>query len=185
MGQPQPRPSGPILIVDDDAGFRGLLVSVLTHFDYSTREASTGKDAFEAARRQAPRLVILDVCLPDIAGYHVCRQLRDEFGNGLPVIFVSGERTQSFDRVAGFLVGGDDYLVKPFALDEFVARVRRHLERTRAPALNASALTTRELEVLHLLAAGLGRREIGTRLFISPKTAGAHIERIFKKLDVH
>ena len=175
---------GPILIVDDDAGFRGLLVSVLTHFDYSTREASTGKEAFEAARRQAPRLVILDVCLPDIAGYHVCRQLRDEFGNGLPVIFVSGERTQSFDRVAGFLVGGDDYLVKPFALDEFVARVRRHVERARRAPAAEHSLTRRELEVLRLVAAGDTNRAIAAALVLSEKTVARHVANIFVKLTV-
>jgi DNA-binding NarL/FixJ family response regulator len=185
MEQPRPRPSGPILVVDDDAAFRDLLVVVLAHFGYPTREAASGEEALEAARREPPRLAVLDVCLPGIAGYQVCRQLRDEFGNELPIIFVSGERTQSYDRVAGFLVGADDYLVKPFALDEFVARVRRHLERTRAPAALAAALTTRESEVLRLLGDGFGRGEIANRLFISPKTAGTHIERVFKKLDVH
>jgi DNA-binding response OmpR family regulator len=185
MEQPRPRPSGPILVVDDDEGFRDLLVRVLAHFGYPTREAATGEEALEAARREPPRLAIVEVCLPGIAGYQVCRQLRAEFGNDMPIIFVSGEQTKSYDRVAGFLVGGDDFLVKPFALDEFVARVQRHLERTRAPGTLAAALTLREAEVLRLLADGFGRGEIASRLFISPKTAGSHLERIFKKLDVH
>jgi DNA-binding NarL/FixJ family response regulator len=121
------------------------------------------------------------------SGYEVCRQLRDEFGDGLPVVFVSADRAESYDRVAGFLVGGDDFLVKPFALDEFVARVRRLLERTegrRDPGLE-SPLTGREVQVLTLVAEGIDRDEIARRLFISPKTVGTHVERIFKKLGVH
>jgi DNA-binding NarL/FixJ family response regulator len=82
-------------------------------------------------------------------------------------------------------VGGDDFLVKPFAFDEFVARVRRLLERVEGRSVFESALTSREVEVLSLVADGLSRDEIGRRLFISPKTVGTHIERIFKKLGAH
>ena len=60
---------------------------------------------------------MLDVQLPGMSGYEICRELRDEFGEGLPILFVSGFRTESLDRVAGLLVGADDYLVKPFAPD--------------------------------------------------------------------
>ena len=93
--------------------------------------------------------MILDVRLPDLSGYEVCRELRDRLGASVPVMFVSGERIESFDRVAGLLVGGDDYLVKPFELDELVARARRLVERpagleadvvpdrTRAPGARA------------------------------------------------
>jgi two-component system OmpR family response regulator len=175
---------GPILVVDDDDGFRSLMTTILDHFGYVPLEAATGQHALSAARETPPRLVVLDVGLPDICGYEVCRALRQEFGDALPVIFVSGERTQSFDRVAGFLVGGDDYLVKPFALDEFVARIRRLLER-QSNLAEGSRLTPREIEVLQLVADGLSQGEIGRRLVVSPKTVGTHTERIFKKLGVH
>jgi two-component system, OmpR family, response regulator CssR len=185
MSNASARSRGPILVVDDDECFRELVVAVLEHVGYPTREASTGEEALDTARREPPRLVVLDVRLPGIPGYEVCRRLRDEFGNDLPIVFVSGERTESYDRVAGFLVGGDDYLVKPFALDEFVARVRRHVERVQRRFPSSFALTPREVEVLYLLADGLGTSEIARRVFITPKTATTHIEHIFKKLGVH
>jgi DNA-binding NarL/FixJ family response regulator len=186
MWKPPPGFRGPILVVDDDDGFRSLISVVLDQYGYAPLEASTGEEALELAASTPPLLVVLDVRLPGMSGYEVCRALREEFGDGLPIIFVSGERTQSFDRVAGFLIGGDDYLVKPFALDDFVARVRRHLERTsRLPAGAGVKLTKRELEVLRLFARGFSQAEIARRLFVSPKTVGTHSERMFKKLGAH
>lgn len=176
---------GPILIVDGDEASRSLIAGVLNRVGYLTVEATTGDEALETARRAPPRMVVLEVCLDGLSGYEACRELRDEFGDQLPVVFVSAERAESHDRVAGFLVGGDDFLVKPFAVDEFVARVRRLLERADGRSVFESALTSREVEVLSLVADGLGRDEIARRLFISPKTVGTHVERIFKKLGVH
>jgi DNA-binding NarL/FixJ family response regulator len=177
---------GPILVVDDDEGFRALVAAVLDHCGYVLTEAGTGEEALEAATAAPPALVVLDVHLPRMSGYEVCRALRERFGDGLPIIFVSGERTQSFDRVAGFLIGGDDYLVKPFALDDFVARVRRHLQRRAAAGNDADVrLTRRELEVLRLLTHGLSQTEIARRLVVSPKTVGTHTDRLFKKLGAH
>jgi len=71
-----------------------------------------------------PLLVVLEVALSDLSGYEVCRQLRDEFGEELPIILVSGERVDPLDRAVGLLIGADDYLVKPLDADEFLARVR-------------------------------------------------------------
>jgi DNA-binding NarL/FixJ family response regulator len=174
------------LVVDDDDGFRTLVCTVLDHLGYPLVEAATGDRALELAGESPPQLVVLDVCLPGISGYQVCHELRSAFGDALPIIFVSGERTQSYDRVAGFLIGGDDYLVKPFVLDEFVARARRLLERqSRLADGPVSELTKREVEVLKLLVEGLSQTQVAHRLFISPKTVGTHTERIFKKLGVH
>ena len=150
---------------------------------YDARAVATGEAALETALTERPSAVILDVCLPGISGYHVCQRLRAEFGGHLPIIFISASRKRSFDRTAGFLVGGDDYLVKPFALDEFVARLRRHLDR--AAGRLETPLTRRELEILELLASGLAHKQIAERLFISRKTVGSHAERIFSKLGVH
>lgn len=161
------------------------MMRVLGQVGYSTREASTASEALEATRRELPRLVVLEVCLGHLSGYELCRELRDEFGDALPIVFVSAQRTESHDRVAGFLVGGDDFLVKPFAPDEFVARVRRLLERAEGRTVFESTLTPRELEVLSLVAEGLSRDQIAVRLSISPTTVGTHIERIFRKLGVH
>jgi DNA-binding NarL/FixJ family response regulator len=126
------------------------------------------------------------VRLDDLSGYEVCTRLREAHGEALPIVFVSGDRTASFDRVAGLLMGADDYLAKPIAPDELVARVRRHLRRGHAASGNGvSGLTTREREVLNLLAAGLGPVEIGGQLSISPKTVATHVEHIYGKLGVH
>jgi DNA-binding NarL/FixJ family response regulator len=174
-----------ILIADHEAATRSVVAGVLQKAGYDVVEADTGDDAIEAARRELPRLVVLEVTLPGLSGYEVCHQLREEFGEGLPIIFVSGERTEAFDRVAGILIGADDYLVKPFAPDELLARVRR-LERSRAPVAPSVALrlTARENEVLRLLAEGLEQEQIAGQLFISRRTVGTHIENITRKLGV-
>jgi DNA-binding NarL/FixJ family response regulator len=185
----RPRPCGSVLIVDDDDHLRSQAAALLRGAGFGVGEARSGEEALEAARGGQPALVILEVCLPGVSGYEVCRQLRDEFGNGLAIIFVSGRRKESFDRVAGLLVGADDYLVKPFTPDELLARVRA-LVRRAAPVTArrekrvSGRLTERELEVLQLLAEGLDQAEIAERLVISAKTVGNHIERILGKLGV-
>ena len=169
-----------VLVVDDDAGFRELVVGTLGRAGYKTLEASSGEDAIDAALRQRPDVVVLDVRLPGLSGHEVCRKLRDEVERSLPVLFVSGERVESFDRVAGFLVGGDDYLVKPFAPDELLERVRALVRRTPGP----SALTSREREVIGFLRQGLGAEEISSRLGDAPEDVRHEIEEIFQKVGV-
>src|SRR5919202_4550452 len=144
-----------ILIADDDAESRSLAAAVLQRVGYHVLEVDNGDGAIDGARLQLPRLVILEVNLPALSGYEVCHQLKEEF-RSLPIILVSGERTEPFDRVAGMLIGADDYLVKPFAPDELLVRVRR-LVRTTPPVASvvASRLTPRENEVLCHLAEGL------------------------------
>jgi two-component system, NarL family, nitrate/nitrite response regulator NarL len=186
----RPRPCGSVLIVDDDDDCRSQAAAILCRAGFEVREARREGEALQAVRSRPPELVVLEVCLPGVSGYEVCRQLRDEFGNRLAIIFVSGRRTESFDRVAGLLLGADDYLVKPFTPGELLARVRA-LVRRAAPARPrrterlSAGLTERELEVLQLLAEGLEQGEIAEWLVISAKTVGNHIERILGKLGVH
>ena len=120
---------GTVLIADDHASFRGLLTAQLESAGIRTIEAKDGQEALERAREAD--VVLLDVNLPDMSGYTVCRELRAEHGERLPIVFVSGYRTESMDRAAGLLIGGDDYVVKPPDLDELLARVRRLLERAQ------------------------------------------------------
>lgn len=177
--------ASPILIADHDEEMRSLVAAVLAQAGYETLEAASGDEAIDAARRALPRLVVLEVALPGLSGYEVCHQLRNDFGEALPIVFVSGDRTEPFDRVAGFLIGADDYLIKPFAPDELLARVRRLARRTApVPASVASKLTNREMEVLRLLAEGLEQGDIARQLFITRKTVGTHIENIMRKLGV-
>lgn len=174
-----------ILIVDGDHRSRGLMSRVLKRVGYIICEAETGDEALAAAKRERPALVVLETLLPGVSGYEVCRELKDEFGEALPIVFVSGTRTESSDRVAGLLVGGDDYLVKPFDPNELLARVRRLLPARLAGGETTRKLTRRELDVLSLLVEGLSQPGIAEKLFISPKTVGKHIEHILAKLGVH
>lgn len=182
---------GRILIVDDDGGFRALVATLLTDAGLGEAvEAATGSEALAALREERPALVLLDVLLPDISGFQVCRTLRDEFGEDLPVIFVSGERVEPADRAIGLLVGADDYLVKPVDPDELLARIRRAITRSRhePPAATTARpldLTAREHEILERLAQGQAPAEIAAALVISPKTVASHAQRILAKLGVH
>jgi two-component system OmpR family response regulator len=117
-------PTGPILVVDDDPGILELISTTLARVGYSVRTAASYAEAVASAREHEPALAIIDVELPGPSGYDLLKELRDEFGIGLPVILVSGVRAESRDRVAGLLAGADDYLVKPFDPDELVARVQ-------------------------------------------------------------
>ncbi|TMD58691.1 MAG: response regulator transcription factor [Chloroflexi bacterium] len=184
MGESGPR-AGVLLVVEDHVGVRSLVSLVLTAAGYVVREAASGEEAIEFARKEQPLLVLLDVRLPGISGYEVCGWLRDRFHDSVPVIFLSGERTEAFDRAAGLMLGADDYLVKPFSNEELVARVRGLLRRTLpAPRARGVGLTARELEVLRLLAGGLIQNDIAGHLLISTKTVGTHIEHILMKLGV-
>ena len=181
----EPRPQTPVLVVDDDPATCAGLVAGLERVGYVVVCAGSGEEALELAARQPPALALVEICLPGISGYEVCRQLRSSFGEGLPIVFMSAERTESYDRVAGLLIGADEYLVKPIAPDELVIRIERLLRRSAPVASTVAAkLTARELEVLSLLAEGLAASEIAARLVISPKTVSTHIERILGKLGV-
>jgi DNA-binding NarL/FixJ family response regulator len=174
-----------ILIADPEKGARELAAEALRRAGYATLEANSGEEAVEIARRERPRVVVLEVSLPEICGYEVCRQLKEEFGERLSIVFVSATRNEPHDRVGGLLLGADDYLAKPFDGDELAARVRRLAERaTPLDSEVASDLTPREREILGLLAQGLDQSEIAGRLFITAKTVGTHIEHVLGKLGV-
>ena len=141
-------------------------------------------DGLSALAVDEPAAAILDVNLPGMSGYQVCDALRRTYGADLPILIVSGERTESFDRVAGLLLGADDYLSKPFEPGELLVRIAALVDRRAAPPARKRHLTQREREVLALLAEGLGQDDIATRLVISKKTVGTHIEHILGKLGV-
>jgi DNA-binding NarL/FixJ family response regulator len=150
---------------------------------------ATGAAALEAVRENAIALVLLEVSLPDMTGYELCCQLREERGEDLPVFFLSGIRTEPLDRVAGLLLGADDFIVKPYDADELVARVRRFVFRTAARDVKTARpgpnLTQRETEVLGLLIEGRGQKEIAAQLVISQKTVATHIQNLLGKFGVH
>lgn len=145
-------------------------------------------DAALGAPTTPPAVAILEV---EDGGCELLRELRDRFGPHLPVVLVSAERTTPADAVAGLLVGADDYAAESMDADEFVARVRRLIDRTRAdgPATvdlrRLSALTDRERQILTLIAAGRTQKQVATALGISVKTVGAHVQNLMVKLGVH
>jgi DNA-binding response OmpR family regulator len=173
-----------VLVVDDDGSFRAYVRELLETGGFRVVDVPDGLAALASARAELPAAVLLDVNMPRLSGYEVCRALREEHGQSLPLMFVSGERTESYDRVAGLTIGADDYLTKPFEPDELLARLRGLLRRCAAGS-SVSPLTRREQEVLSLLADGLDQDEIARRLVISRKTVGTHIERILAKLGAH
>jgi DNA-binding NarL/FixJ family response regulator len=183
-------PARTVLVVDDDAHLRALVRSLLQRIGLDVAEAEDGETALRSAARQPPSLVLLDVQLPQVGGYEVCHELRERYGQELPIVFLSGTRVESGDRTAGIMLGADDYMTKPFDPDELLARVRRLLRRqptaldrrSRRTALDE--LTPRELEVLELMAGGLEQGEIARRLVISPRTVGKHIQHILEKFEV-
>jgi two-component system, OmpR family, response regulator MprA len=128
---PKPRQAGrrppSLLVVEDQADLAAMLVQVLDEEGFSTRVAGDGREALEEAARLTPDLVVLDVLLPGLDGLAVCRELRAR-GLRIPVILLTA-RDAVPDRVAGLEAGADDYVVKPFAFEELVARIRAHLRR--------------------------------------------------------
>ena len=179
------RERGSILIADSDAESRSLAACVLQKARYRVIESDNGDSAIDLARLELPCLAILEVNLPGLSGYEVCHQLKDDHDHNLPIILVSADRTEPFDRVAGMLIGADDYIVKPFAPGELLVRVRRLVASNAPIAVTvASQLTPRETEVLRNLAQGLDPAEIAARLFISRRTVGTHLENIMRKLGV-
>ena len=172
---------GPVLVVDDDDLFRDLVTTILVRAGYRAVGAATGEEALDVAERERAEVVVLDIRLPGISGHEVCQKLRagDE---GPPVLFVSGERMEAYDRVAGLLVGGDDYLVKPFAPDELLARV--HALIRRAHGATPADLTSDERNLVGLLRRGLGTGEIAQLLRETPNTVHDRVDTLFRKLGV-
>jgi two-component system, OmpR family, response regulator len=116
-----------VLVVDDELNIRELVQVALKFHGCSVTTASSGKDALRQAGAEQPDLIILDVMLPDLDGFEVCRRLRAA-GNDVPVIFLTARDTSS-DTVTGLAIGGDDYVTKPFSVEALVARVRAVLRR--------------------------------------------------------
>ena len=117
-----------ILIVEDEKNIVDILRFNLQREGYRTVEAYDGADGLEKARKENPDLILLDVMLPKMIGFDVCRTLREE-GNHVPVIILTA-REEEADKVSGLEIGADDYITKPFGMMEFVARVKAVLRRS-------------------------------------------------------
>jgi two-component system response regulator MprA len=135
-----------VLVVDDDAGVAAAVRRALVYDGYGVDVASDGPAALAQVRDAPPDLVILDVMLPGLDGLEVCRRLRADTTLDVPILMLTA-RDATGDRVRGLDTGADDYLVKPFANEELLARVRALLRRRIPTAQNTSMLTCRDLTV--------------------------------------
>ena len=119
-----------LLVVDDEPNIRELLSTSLRFAGFEVISAANGAEALRLAEQQVPDLLVLDVMLPDMDGFTVTRRLR-QAGFHIPVVFLTA-RDDTSDKITGLTVGGDDYVTKPFSLEEVVARIRAVLRRTHA-----------------------------------------------------
>ncbi len=203
---------GTILVVDDEANIADLVDLYLRREGYRVVKAGTGDDGLRAVADHRPRLVVLDVGLPDIDGLEVCRRLRAT--SAIPVIFLTARETE-VDRVLGLELGADDYVTKPFSPVELVARVKAVLRRSEGGAEAAEIVqvgdvtidagrrevrvgdravpfTTKEFDLLRFLAdrpgRALSRQQIldgvwGYDWFGDVRTVDVHIAQVRKKVD--
>ena len=123
-----------ILVVDDESSISDLISTSLRFVGFDVRTAATGSEALTVAEEFKPHAVVLDVMLPDSDGFEVCRQLRSE-GLNIGVLFLTAKDGME-DKVAGLTIGGDDYMTKPFSLEELVARLRALLRRIGVAEIN-------------------------------------------------
>ena len=133
-----------VLVVDDEENITFLLGSALRHFGFDVTTASSGRQGLDEVRLNEFDLVLLDVMLPDLDGFEVCRRMRQE-GERVPVLFLTA-RDATEDRVRGLTLGGDDYVAKPFSLEEVVARIHAILRRHGRPT-RTSQVTFADLEM--------------------------------------
>jgi DNA-binding response OmpR family regulator len=201
---------GTIVVVDDEANIADLVGMYLDREGFRVVKASTGTEGLDAVQQHRPRLIVLDVGLPDLDGLEVCKRIRAH--SQTPVIFLTA-RDGEIDRILGLELGGDDYLTKPFSPAELVARVKAVLRRTDgAPAPEVVQagrvtidtgrrevrigdavveLTTKEFDLLRFLAErpglALSRQQIldgvwGYDWYGDPRTVDVHIAQVRKKV---
>ena len=199
-----------VLIADDEPNIREVISFALERAGFATVTARNGTEALQQVRRGPVDLIVLDICMPEMDGLEVCRQIRKT--SEVPILFLSA-RDEEIDRVLGLEIGGDDYVTKPFSARELVARVNVILKRARggekrpaalthgAVRLDAArhsvwfgetALTLTALE-FEILSAFLGRPELvftreqlmegayGSGTYVSDRTIDSHIRNLRAK----
>lgn len=201
-----------ILVVDDEERIRDLLKMYLSKENFRVLEAENGHKAMKIIDKEPVNLVLLDVMMPEVDGWTVCKKIR-EYNNTLPVIMLTA-RGDEFDRLRGFELGTDDYVVKPFSTKEVVARVKAVLKRAKVhtqcgdilqyPGLSIEpearvvkikgqnvTLTPKEFDLLHYLAAHKGkvasREQIleqvwGYDFYGDLRTVDTHVKQLREKL---
>jgi len=134
-----------VLIVDDEPNIRDLLATSLKFAGFAIQAVGTGSAAVQAAEADTPDIILMDVMLPDMNGFSVTKKIRT-LGITSPVLFLTA-RDDTEDKIMGLTVGGDDYVTKPFSLDEIVARINAILRRTRSAESEDSTLEVGEIKI--------------------------------------
>lgn len=194
-----------ILIVDDEEHILELIKFNLENAGFKTITASNGQDALKAIREEKPRLVLLDIMLPGMDGYDVCKEIRkDNSISNTPVIMTTA-KGEELDKILGLELGADDYITKPFSVRELVARVKALLRRTNVTFVDHTYnfsnisidftkheilkdgdkldLTLKEFELLEILVKNKGR--VMTRDFLLDKIWGYEYIGETRTVDVH
>jgi len=144
--EPAPPMSGPrVLVVDDEPAIADLVSTALRYEGFEVATAGTGHDVAPLVESFRPELIVLDVMLPDVDGFEVQRRLRDG-GRRVPVLFLTA-RDATEDKVRGLSIGGDDYVTKPFSLEELIARIRAILRRAQVGEAGGGRLRFEDLEM--------------------------------------
>lgn len=205
-------PEQPVLLIEDEESIASFVTMYLEKEGFAVVLAVTGAAGLALAREKQPRVILLDLMLPDIDGFEICRQLRQE--SEVPIIMLTA-RDASTDKVLGLELGADDYITKPFDPRELVARVKSLLRRSEVMANGADAplsvgpltldpgrrevtingeeakLTAREFELLHFMIVNRGlalsrqqllERVWGYEFFGDTRTVDVHINQVRKKL---
>lgn len=199
-----------ILVVDDDPILRRILENFLAQHGYQVEVAVSGDVALQAWEAYQPDVIVSDVNMPSMNGFEFCRQLRAKpSGQLVPFIFLSGQ-DELEDRLQGHSSGADDYVTKPFEMQELLAKIERQLERTQQihaeivrliksagvrnaePVLTQEVkpepeplpLTPAEIRVFWEVVQGLTNKQISENLFISPRTVQTHLSNILGKLEL-
>jgi two-component system OmpR family response regulator len=134
-----------VLVVDDEPNIVDVIAMALRHHRFEVETAATGRDALDLTRRRPAHVMVLDVMLPDMGGFDVAQRLASEHA-GVPILFLSA-RDSTADRVHGLTTGGDDYVTKPFSLEELIARVHNLVRRTRTLEQSSGTLRFADLEL--------------------------------------
>ncbi len=192
-----------ILVADDDCGTRLSVIDYLELNGFVAIAAENGREALSLVEQHRPHLIVTDIAMPKMDGFAFIRQIRSQPAlRLLPVVFLTG-RDETADRIAGYQLGCDAYLAKPFELPELLAVVRNLLDRAQSvalemqfsrsqpspannPAKSVSVvpdLSPREREVLDLLSTGDSNIQIGQQLHLSPRTVEKHVSSLLRKID--
>jgi DNA-binding NarL/FixJ family response regulator len=189
-----------LLLIDDDPNLILLVKDYLEFRGYEVITAENGREALEVLEKDIPDMIICDVMMPEMDGYTLVKQLReDQRTNWIPVLFLSA-KGQSQDRVKGLNIGADVYMVKPFEPEELVAQVESSLKQASrilaskdkggeaGPKIQVPfdvELTPTELKVVQFVARGMANREIADELNVSQRTIESHVSNMLGKTGLH